>query len=285
MAMIPAFLSPNWPNLPTFSPSPAMKATLLILWSSMALILVVVALLFRGMVQLSARKGMFASAVTHELRTPLTSFNMYTEMLDENMVRDEEQRKTYIGILRREATRLAHLVENVLAYSRVEQRKLKLVHAPMPWETFIERVTERSRQFDESRGGHMSIEDTERGKGPEVRTDPDHVEQIIFNLVENAHKYAKPDHKHPLKIKFSVSGRCFRIVVKDEGPGISPRFRKRLFQPFSKSDRDAANTSHGVGLGLALCKALAKQLGGKLRLEKTTVGASFEVTLPLSKKN
>ena len=75
------------------------------------------------MASLSERRGAFVSAVTHELRTPLTTLRMYTEMLADGMVPDEPRRRSYLQTLRAEADRLGHLVENVLAYSRLERNR------------------------------------------------------------------------------------------------------------------------------------------------------------------
>jgi signal transduction histidine kinase len=69
--------------------------------------------------------------------------------------------------------------------------------------------------------------------------------------------------------------------MRDCGPGISPEARKRLFRPFAKSAKVAAESAHGIGLGLALSRRLAKEMGGDLRLEDAPIGASFVLTLPL----
>src|SRR5439155_9919455 len=77
--------------------------------------------LLRGALGLSERRGTFVSAVTHELRTPLTTFRLYTEMLDEGMVAGADSQRAYLKTLRAEADRLGHLIENVLAFARLER--------------------------------------------------------------------------------------------------------------------------------------------------------------------
>src|ERR1043165_39773 len=90
-------------------------------WACIELTIVATAVTLRGIVSLSERRGAFVSAVTHELRTPLTTFKMYSEMLASDMVRDAQKRRQYLETLCSEANRLSHLVENVLAYARLER--------------------------------------------------------------------------------------------------------------------------------------------------------------------
>jgi signal transduction histidine kinase len=137
---------------------------------------------------------------------------------------------------------------------------------------------------------------------------------VLFNLVDNASKYGHsppvPDAasvgKHPvpdaasvglppsgpesvldaasvglIRLEASVSSDSVELRVGDDGPGISPAEGRKLFRPFSKSAHEAARTAPGVGLGLALSRRLARELGGDLRLEQGTArGATFVLTLP-----
>ena len=104
--------------LPAWSP---VRTALVIAWLCVLLAALAVAMLLHGTVSLSERRAAFVSAVTHELRTPLTTFKMYSEMLAEGMVPEESKRKSYLSTLCSEANRLSHLVENVLAYARLER--------------------------------------------------------------------------------------------------------------------------------------------------------------------
>ena len=99
----------------------AIRISLIIAWCCLVLGCVASAVMLRSVMVLSERRAAFVSAVTHELRSPLTTFRMYAEMLAEGMVRDEQQRRTYLETLRVEADRLSHLVDNVLQYARLER--------------------------------------------------------------------------------------------------------------------------------------------------------------------
>jgi K+-sensing histidine kinase KdpD len=119
-----------------------------------------------------------------------------------------------------------------------------------------------------------------------VTVDAGAVEQILFNLVDNACKYAAPSaidriiHLEALP----EQGRLAMLRVRDHGEGISEAGARRLFQPFSKSATEAAHTAPGVGLGLALCRRLSRSLGGDLRRDASVRnGAAFVLSLPLSR--
>ena len=109
------------------------------------------------------------------------------------------------------------------------------------------------------------------------------LEQILVNLVDNACKYAAASAPPIVRIRLERAGLRVLVHVRDHGPGFSKRDRRRLFRPFSKSDRDAATSAPGVGLGLALSQRLARAQGGDLRLEEPRDGgAAFVISLPSS---
>jgi len=108
------------------------------------------------------------------------------------------------------------------------------------------------------------------------------VEQILFNLVDNACKYAAPGAAEKIIHLDALPGGKFAMLrVRDHGQGISEQGARTLFQPFSKSAHEAAHSAPGVGLGLALCRRLSRSMGGDLRLDRLVKGgACFVLTLP-----
>ncbi len=264
----------------TFSP---IELTLLAAWACVMVGSVAVGALLLGAIRLSERRGAFVSAVTHELRTPLTTVNMYAEMLEEGMVRDEPTRKQYLATLRGEAHRLGHLVENVLAYSRIERGRARARIEPLPLPQLIEGVKGRLVQRAEQAGMRLCV--TLPGDASEVtvRADASAVEQILFNLVDNAAKYAASAADRDLHLEAEGNGRFATIRLRDHGPGISQQESRRLFRPFCKSAKDAANSALGVGLGLALSRRLAREMHGDLTLQQGDGdGAAFVLRLPLA---
>jgi C4-dicarboxylate-specific signal transduction histidine kinase len=102
------------------------------------------------------------------------------------------------------------------------------------------------------------------------------------NLVDNACKYARSAADRRVQIDVRANGSHAVVSVRDHGPGVSADVEKRMFSPFSKSDREAANTAPGVGLGLSLSRGLSRSMGGDLKLVRPHEGgACFELSLPL----
>lgn len=254
-----------------------------IAWVCVLLAAAAVAVLLLGAVSLSERRGAFVSAVTHELRTPLTTFRMYTEMLVERMVPDEEKRRLYLNTLRIEADRLSHLVENVLAYARLERGRAARNREDITVGDLIERSRGRLSERAGQAGMVLAVEADEASLSVYVHVDASAVEQILFNLVDNASKYASGASDRRIHVIPERGDTRVLVSVRDHGPGVSGQDARRLFRPFSKSAREAANSAPGVGLGLALSRRLARSMGGDLRLDRSvTDGACFALTVPVS---
>lgn len=258
----------------------------------------------RASVAFGERRSRFASAVTHELRTPLTTFQLYSEMLADGMVADPEQRRQYLETLRGESQRLSGLVESVLAYARLEEGRESRRRETIPAGALLERGRARFAEILARAGLELAVDvEAEVAETP-LFTDPDAVGQIIGNLVENAAKYAREGEPPRVEItaarpaasgarsgNASRSGGARRrsaaerggpieISVRDFGPGIAPEDAKRVFAPFDRAGRESGNLP-GAGLGLSIARALARDLGGDLRLDETvSPGARFVLTLP-----
>lgn len=259
------------------------RLSLFIAWGCVLVAAVAVGVLLSGALSLSERRGAFVSAVTHELRTPLTTFRMYAEMLAEKMVTDEKKRERYLDTLRLEAERLSHLVENVLAYARLEKGRVGANLETFTLQELLGGVRRRLAERAEQAGMSLIVKKGEGRFSSSVKADPSVVEQILFNLVDNACKYAVAATDKRIHLEAGLEDKFALLAVRDHGPGISKTETRRLFRPFSKSAKDAANSAPGVGLGLALSRRLARQMGGNLRLEESVGdGACFVLTLPLS---
>ncbi|WP_425614608.1 sensor histidine kinase [Anatilimnocola sp. NA78] len=279
LASLPVQLTVPMPNvLPApFSP---IRVSLLIAWSCLLIVSIAAAITLQSVVTLSERRASFVSAVTHELRTPLTTFRMYAEMLAGGMVPEAEQRQHYLETLRVEADRLAHLVDNVLQYARLERtnpsRRRHEVAVHELFDRHQERLADRARQAE-----MKLVVNADSCAHQTLVTDPQAVEQILFNLVDNACKYACHAAKKEIEVTVTCQRDQLLLCVRDFGPGISTAGRKKLFRPFSKSVHDAAHSAPGVGLGLALCERLARDLGGRLKFQPAEPGSIFCLRLPL----
>ncbi len=260
-----------------------MRKNLLLAWIGVVLAALAAVVLLRGVVKLSERRASFVSSVTHELRTPLTTFSLYSGMLSEGMVQDEKKRQEYLLTLSRESARLTHLVENVLAYSRIERGSARAHVESVRVGQMLERMEGRLRQRAEEAEMTLSFELSPEMAQHEIQVDTTAIEQIIFNLVDNACKYASGEGCGSLitlrAFPGKKRGRGVVFQVCDQGPGIQKSEHRRLFRAFHKSAQEAAHTQPGVGLGLALSRRLARALGGDLRIIEQESGACFELTV------
>jgi len=266
--------SPGAARLPGSS---AFGVPLWVAWAAVTLAVLTSSLLVRGVMRLSERRASFVSAVTHELRTPLTTFRLYSEMLESGAVK-EEKRGDYLRVLSREADRLAHLVENVLAFSRIERGNARSSVREITTADLLESSRERLDARLATAG--LTLEMATADSALRVRVDTAAIEHILFNLIDNAAKYASNSIPPQVSIAVQAAGRAVEIAVSDHGPGIPPAERVRIFQAFHKSAREAAESQPGVGLGLALSRRLAKAQGGELLCADAARGACFILRLP-----
>jgi signal transduction histidine kinase len=263
----------------TVSWSP-LKWSLVIAWSSLGIAALAIAFVGQGTIALSERRAAFVSAVTHELRTPLTTFRMYAEMLAEGMVPDQQLQQNYCRTLHQEADRLSHLVENVLAYARLERGDPRTRQVTLSIHDLLSKTTDRLHTRTQQAGFELELDCTDELLNESITTDPGALEQIFFNLIDNACKYAATAADRRIILSVVKAGKFWQFDVRDFGAGISSTEVAKLFLPFRKSAAHAAITAPGVGLGLALCRRLAQALGGTLDYHAAEPGASFRLNLP-----
>lgn len=282
LATLPVTLIPGQVPAATRASLSPMTLALAACWGFALLAAAGVAALLWGTARLSERRATFVSAVTHELRTPLTTFQLYTEMLARDMVPDPGRRQLYLETLQKESVRLIHLVENVLGFSRIERgrapRRLESVTAS--------ELAERLRPHLEGRlaeaGMTLATDIPAADAALVLRTDATAVGQVLFNLADNAAKYAaRPGSVVELRV--SQRGKALAFTFADKGPGLAKSARRKLFQAFSRAAEEAAGDKPGVGLGLAFSRRLARSLGGDLVLDSSTPdGTSFTLLLPMN---
>lgn len=282
LAAIPVSLLPGTiPSIQTtvFTPT---HITLLVTWIAVLGAIAAIGIVLRTSMQLSERRGRFVSAVTHELRTPLTTFCLYTEMLEGGMVKDEDSRRHYLTTLKSESNRLSRIVQNVLDYAGIGGvgRRSPGPATPMLLTELVDRLRPALEQCA-SRAGMYLVLDTSGAGSTSVAADPQTVERILLNLVENAGKYASDAPDRRIHITAAASGQNAVLTVRDHGPGVPKSERTRIFQAFHRARRDAQGPKSGLGLGLALARELARELGGKLILnDLKDAGAEFSLWLP-----
>lgn len=250
-------------------------------WLAAMIALLTAFFLISSIMALSERRASFVSAVTHELRTPLTTFRLYSDMLNQGAVK-EEKKHIYLNVLSREADRLSHLVENVLSFSKIERgsarSNLVQVNLNELLESFHERFSSRLKAAELTLVYKLAAP-------VQLNLDSSALEHILFNLIDNAAKYATNSSPTTVCLSTQISEKHLSIEIADHGPGISKEECSRVFKPFHKSAKQAAETKPGVGLGLALSTRLAHSMRGKLSCTPRKDGKSgtvFILSLPHS---
>jgi signal transduction histidine kinase len=200
-------------------------------------------------------------------------------MLSSGAVRAEKQ-ATYLKVLSREADRLSHLVENVLAFSKIERGSARSTVTDVDLDELLESFQERFASRLEAAGLTL-----ERVPGDPIRLklDSSALEHILFNLIDNAAKYAPASEPPVVTLDSTVHKRRVEIRVGDHGPGVPVDECRRIFRPFHKSAKQAAESQPGVGLGLSLSRRLARTMGGTLNCHPRrdgARGAEFVLSLP-----
>ncbi len=213
------------------------------------------------------------ATVSHELRSPLTSIKGYTALLLNRWDRiGDEQKREMLGQIQHDADRVTRLITELLDISRLEAGKLALRCERVDLAATAARVVEQvAMAYPELRAEVDLPRDL-----PAVHADPDKVEQVLTNLVENAAKYADP-----ARVRLTGEHRdgALTIAVEDHGEGIADEDLPRLFDRFFR--RDHAQPS-GTGLGLWISRRLADAHGGSLTATSTVgEGSVFRFTLPL----
>ena len=229
--------------------------------------------------QLEEMRSEFVANVSHELKTPVTSIRGFAETLRDGAEADPKLAKQYLGIIAAQAARLSSIIEDLLQLSRIEQE--------MRGGSAIERARCEIRPVVEAAIGMLSAQAQEKGMRIELSCEDGlfaemnaHLmEQAVANLVDNAIKYS--DEGTAVGVKTRSEGGMVKIDVSDEGPGIPPEHRARIFERFYRIDKGRSRKLGGTGLGLAIVKHIAGLHGGSVSVESEAgKGSTFTISLP-----
>lgn len=233
-------------------------------WAGTLVSIVALGVVIGAALSLSERRAAFVSAVTHELRTPLTTFRLYSDLLAEGLISDEARRQQYYETLRKEAVRLGHLVENVLAYARLERRPDADSPTIMPLEKALDNVLETLGASCEHAGRTLQVDLDVETRNTFVRVDPAGLERILTNLVDNACKHGVPFTEPTIHFRGRREASWLVLEVQDRGPGMPAGRLRGFLRPFARPASASAGCGPGIGLGLALSQRLACRMGAKL---------------------
>ena len=218
--------------------------------------------------------GTLASGLAHEIRNPLNSLNLNMQMLEEEIQEggsavSPASGKRLLAITRSEISRLEHLVSDFLAYAKPRPLEMEEMPAVRP----LERVRELLAGEIQKRGARVEVEDS--SGGARVRVDPAQMGQLLLNLARNALDAAEEAGRKPvLELSVARHGAFVDLTVRDNGVGIPPEERERVFEIFYSTRKG------GTGLGLAIVDRIARAHGGRVKLE-SAVGEGTVVTVEL----
>jgi two-component system phosphate regulon sensor histidine kinase PhoR len=219
----------------------------------------------------------FVANVSHELRTPLTSISGYVEAMLDMPALDLVARE-FLGIILKNATRMTRLTEDLLALAQVESADFKLALRPMRAATLVEDAANSLMPLVLDAGMTMEIVET---ASETVLADPDVLQQVFGNLVENATKYGRGG----AKIRLGARRRDEQVdfFVQDFGAGIPFEHQRRIFERFYRVDKARSRDSGGTGLGLSIARHIVNAHGGDIRVESELGnGAIFIFSLPVA---
>ncbi len=225
--------------------------------------------------RLSNLKSEFVANVSHELKTPLALVRMFGELLQTGRADSEEKRQHYLSIIVNESDRLNALIENVLDFAKVERGQAAYDFSPGRISEPVSRAVEACRVRAEREGVtlELSLEPV-----PELMIDERAVEIAVINLVDNALKYAPESKRIYVAVRPAAQGAD--VSVTDQGPGIAPEDRKRIFDRFVRGKSASGKQVRGSGIGLSLVKHIAEAHGGSVRVaDAAPHGAVFTLRL------
>ena len=229
----------------------------------------------------SRTKEQLLAVVSHELRTPLNSILGYARILQTGDL-NESARPHAVDVMVRSASSLARLVDDLLDMSRIVRGRLALTLEACAFSAVIADAVDALRPVADAKGVALATE-----LSPDVGEmvcDPDRIRQVIWNLVMNAIKFTPGGGQ--INIAVTPTDREVRVVVRDNGVGITPEVLPHIFEAFRQEDSSTTRPHGGLGLGLALVKSLVDLHGGRVVAESRGKGhgSTFVVTLPRDNK-
>ena len=215
----------------------------------------------------------FVANVSHELKTPVGAISLLAEALEGDQ--DVEDRKRLTEMLRREATRVGDIIDDLLELTRLEETETSF--DVLDLDLIVHAAIEKVRSFADGNGVEISTV----GLPAELSVSGDRRQLVraLTNLLDNAVRYSDPEQLIVVSVEAIEDGAS--ITVKDDGVGIPRAELERVFERFYRVDRARSRDSGGTGLGLAIVRHVAQNHGGKVLVEsKPDEGSSFSMHLP-----
>ncbi|HEY7742072.1 MAG TPA: HAMP domain-containing sensor histidine kinase [Burkholderiales bacterium] len=230
----------------------------------------------RELIDVEQQKNRFLRQVSHELKTPLTALREGAELLSEEAVgKLTPEQREIAEILRHNSVELQKLIEDLLSFGASQFRKVTVDLGPVDVRDVIGRVAEDQRLAIRARGLTLDI----AAADVMIPADSEKLRVVLDNLLSNAVKFSPPGGVIGLSARYD--GDALELDVTDEGPGISPAERTRIFDPFYQGGQAGAGPLRGTGIGLSVVKEYVFAHGGSVEVLDSARGAHLRIRLPL----
>lgn len=218
----------------------------------------------------------FLASVSHELRTPLTYIKGYSDILNKGMYKSNEEHKQYLQIINNEAKRISVLVDDLFEMSKLQVNEFVLEREWSNLNHIIEKVVTNLKPEIAKKGIKFTVELQEL---PIVNIDPKRMEQVLYNLIENAMKYTQQGE---ITVSSFLDKGFIKIKVMDTGIGIPKADMEKIFDRFYRVDQSRTRKTGGTGLGLYVVKKIIESHDGKITLNSNEAkGSTFTISLKL----
>lgn len=233
--------------------------------------------------KLSEMKNDFINNMTHELKTPVSTISLAAQMLkDSDITKSPDVFKHISGVINDETKRLGFLVEKVLQMSLFERQKATLKLKEVDANDLLANIAHTFKLKVEKYGGEIDIDLRAEESG--IYVDEMHFTNVLFNLMDNAVKYRRPDVPLKLMARTWNEGGKLLLSIEDNGVGIKKEYLKKVFDRFFRVPTGNVHDVKGFGLGLAYVRKIIEDLSGSIRAEsELNNGTKFIISLPLIK--
>ena len=227
---------------------------------------------------LSRMKSYFMSTVSHEFKSPLTSIRQMAEMLVRERVPTKERKVKYYTTILQQSERLSHLIDNILDFTKMEEGHKVFRFEQADIEPVVKDVVELFREITAGSGFQIKLEISDYL--PEIIFDREAIEQVVYNLIDNAFKYSRESKVIDVRLFREDNNVIFS--VQDYGVGIRKEDREKIFSRFYRAGEELSQNVKGSGIGLAIVKQIVEAHRGKITVESSPgKGSKFIVKLPV----
>lgn len=213
----------------------------------------------------------FTANVSHELKTPLTSISGYAELIETGLAGENEVQR-FASEIHRNAKRLLTLINDIIRLSELDADNMEVAFAPLDLYELADSCVQSLKLNADNHGIQISCQ----GAHCTVNGNKDMLEELLYNLCDNAIRYNKPGGS--VRVSVGMHGEHVLLTVKDTGIGIPEESQERVFERFYRVDKSRSKQTGGTGLGLAIVKHIVAQHHAKLDL-KSQIGVGTEVSV------